>query len=74
MKKNKMNQYEMYDKSMKKNPIDNLYCDNGIVIESELERLSRLEMATTMMTQVIPNKKKYKRKEKFKKDYKNESY
>ena len=57
-----------------KDPIDDLYNDSGIVIETELERLARLEMASAMMTQVIPDKTKYKRNEKYKKDYKDESY
>lgn len=57
---------------MAKNKIDGLYCDKGVVVETELERLSRLSMATAVMTQVIPDKTKYKRKVKHKKDYKNE--
>ena len=69
---NKMNQYEMYDKSMNKDPVDDLYRDSGIVIETELERLNRLEMASAMMTQVIPDKTKYNRKEKHQTNYKDE--
>tara|TARA_R110001599_G_scaffold222961_1_gene422149 strand:+ start:118 stop:297 length:180 start_codon:yes stop_codon:yes gene_type:complete len=53
----------------KKDLIDGLYNDKGIVIETELERLSRLEMASTMMTQVMPDKTKYNRKEKHKSEY-----
>lgn len=53
----------------KKDLIDGLYNDKGIVIETELERLSRLEMASTMMTQVMPDKTKYNRKEKHKGEY-----
>ena len=56
-------------KKNKKDPIDGLYNDKGIVIETELERLSRLEMASTMMTQVMPDKTKYNRKEKHKGEY-----
>ena len=52
--------------------INNLYSDNDIVLETELERLSRLEMAATMMTQVIPDKTKYNRKEKHRGDYERE--
>lgn len=59
---------------MNKNKIDGLYCDKGVVVETELERLSRLSKATTIMTQVIPDKTKYKRKAKHTKDYKNEDY
>jgi hypothetical protein len=44
------------------------------VVETEEERLARLEMSAMLMTQVIPDKKKYTRKQKFKKDYKYESY
>jgi hypothetical protein len=53
----------------KKDLIDGLYNDKGIVVETELERLSRLEMASTMMTQVMPDKTKYNRKEKHKDEY-----
>ena len=53
----------------KKDLIDGLYNDKGIVVETELERLSRLEMASTMMTQVMPDKTKYNRKEKHKSEY-----
>ena len=53
----------------KKDLIDGLYNDKGIVIETELERLSRLEMASTMMTQVMPDKTKYNRREKHKGEY-----
>lgn len=49
--------------------INSLYSDNGIVVETELERLSRLEMAATMVTQVMPDKTKYSRKEKHKGNY-----
>lgn len=42
--------------------------------ETEEMRLERLEMAGAMMTQVIPDKKKYNRKQKYKEDYKDESY
>ena len=62
----------MYDKSMKKDPIDDLYSDSGIVVETELERLNRLKMASAMMTQVIPDKTKYSRKEKHQTNYKDE--
>jgi len=55
-----------------KNPIDDLYSDHGIVVETELERLSRLEMASTMMTQVKSDKTKYNRKEKHRGDYETE--
>ena len=53
----------------KKDPISDLYCDNGIVVETELERLARLEMAAALITQVIPDKKKYNRKQKYKERY-----
>ena len=53
----------------KNDQIDGLYSDKGIVVETELERLSRLEMASTMMTQVMPDKTKYNRKEKHKGEY-----
>lgn len=56
-------------KKNKNDQIDGLYSDKGIVVETELERLSRLEMASTMMTQVMPDKKKYNRKEKHKDQY-----
>ena len=59
MKKNKL-------KNSPHELINSLYSDNGIVVETELERLSRLEMASTMMTQVMPDKTKYNRKEKHK--------
>ena len=53
----------------KNDQIDGLYSDKGIVVETELERLSRLEMASTMMTQVMSDKTKYNRKEKHKGEY-----
>jgi hypothetical protein len=56
-------------KKNKNDQIDGLYNDKGIVVETELERLSRLEMASTMMTQVMPDKTKYNRKEKHKGEY-----
>ena len=54
------------------NPIDDLYSDHGIVVETELERLRRLEMASAMITQVKPDKTKYNRKEKHRGDYETE--
>ncbi len=59
---------------MSNKKIDELYCDIGIVVETEGERQRRLRMAARVMTQVIPDKKKYKRKQKHTKDYRNESY
>jgi hypothetical protein len=44
------------------------------IAETEEQRTARLEMSAMLQTQVIPDKKKYKRKRKHKKEWKDESY